>query len=148
MRKRGLLITTSQLAEKSNLMTLLSEMGIEISIEKHKPDENSPPPDLCFIQTETEFEKIDFSRYAVPANMIYCYFNIPEQNKSSKSEFVAFLNHELRSPLNGIEGFLKLLEEEDLTETQMKYLSFINESCDTLVKTIEKLDSMISSYFN
>lgn len=147
MRKRGLFITTEQMAEKSNLMSLLSEMGLEISIDKHKPDENRSPPDLCFIQTETELKKIDFSRYEVPDNMIYCYFNIPEQNRFSKSEFIAFLNHELRSPVNGIEGFLKLLEEEDLTVTQMKYLSFINESCDSLVKTIKNLDSIISSYF-
>ena len=136
------------MTEKSDLLTFLSEMGLEISIDKHKPDENNSPPDLCFIQSETALKKIDFSRYVVPDNMIYCYFNIPEQNRSSKSEFIALLKHELMSPLNGIMGFLKLLEEEVLTETQMKYFSYVNESCDSLVKTIEKLDSMISSYFD
>lgn len=57
----------------------------------------------------------------------------------AKSEFLANMSHEIRTPMNGIMGIAQVLEYTDLTAHQMKLLSTINRSGDSLIKIIDDI---------
>ncbi|HZY00504.1 MAG TPA: ATP-binding protein [Dermatophilaceae bacterium] len=65
-----------------------------------------------------------------------------EQLASQKSDFLATMSHELRSPLASIGGYLELLQEEDageLTELQHGMLKVIERSATRLRHMIENV---------
>jgi PAS domain S-box-containing protein len=54
-----------------------------------------------------------------------------------KTSFLNNISHEIRTPFNGILGFLNLIQEDDLTkEERNEYFNIINKSADRLMKTI------------
>lgn len=60
----------------------------------------------------------------------------------AKSDFVARVSHELRSPLTSILGYLELLGEDDddsLTARQQRMVEVINRNCQRLISLIEDL---------
>lgn len=56
-----------------------------------------------------------------------------------KSHFISHLNHEIRSPLNGILGAAAQLQETDLTPTQQGYLSNVISSADLLLNMVNEI---------
>ena len=56
-----------------------------------------------------------------------------EQTMESQATFFASINHELRTPINGINGMLKALMKTELTEKQVKYATLANKSADNLL---------------
>ncbi|RXP53646.1 PAS domain S-box protein [Lutibacter sp. HS1-25] len=57
-----------------------------------------------------------------------------------KSAFLANMSHEIRTPMNGILGFINLLNEPNLSNSQIeKYTTIINKSGDRLLKTINDI---------
>ena len=70
------------------------------------------------------------------------YFERIEQLASQKSDFLATMSHELRSPLTSIGGYLELLQEEDagkLTALQHGMLKVIERSATRLRHMIENV---------
>ena len=57
----------------------------------------------------------------------------------TKSEFLANMSHEIRTPLNGVIGFSDLLMKTPLSEVQLQYLHYINESGNTLLNIINDI---------
>lgn len=55
----------------------------------------------------------------------------------AKNEFILHVNHELRTPLQGIKGYSRLLENYCHTREQQEYLKGLNLSADRLVKLSE-----------
>lgn len=62
-----------------------------------------------------------------------------EAANRAKSEFVANISHELRTPMNGILGMAELLLDTPLTEEQRQQLSVIYDSGKTLLLLINEL---------
>jgi len=59
-----------------------------------------------------------------------------ENASRAKSEFVANMSHEVRTPMNGIIGMTELLLESDLPDEQRQYLQMVKSSADALLRVI------------
>ena len=59
-----------------------------------------------------------------------------ESANRAKSEFVANISHEVRTPLNGIIGMSELLLASKMTDEQREYLSLMRTSADALLHVI------------
>lgn len=57
----------------------------------------------------------------------------------AKSEFIASMSHQLRTPMNGVIGMTDLALETELTDDQRLYLEAIDESAKSLMQTISDL---------
>ncbi len=56
-----------------------------------------------------------------------------------KTKFLANIGHEFRTPMNGILGFVKLLEDTNLDAQQKGYINMIDRSSKNLMLNIETL---------
>jgi signal transduction histidine kinase len=56
-----------------------------------------------------------------------------------KSEFLASMSHEMRTPLNAIIGMTEVLESTELTEEQSQYLEICRANGDTLIGLIDDI---------
>lgn len=66
--------------------------------------------------------------------------NRAEENDRLKTAFLNNISHEIRTPFNGILGFLSIIQENDLTDNERKrYFTIINKSSDRLLKTINDI---------
>ena len=63
-----------------------------------------------------------------------------EEGDHLKTAFLNNLSHEIRTPINGILGFLQLMQEEELKNEEWdEYFKIINKSADRLMKTINDI---------
>lgn len=68
-----------------------------------------------------------------------CARQVAEQSNRAKTEFLANISHELRTPMNGIIGLSELLDQEALTEDQRSLLTPMRESSASLMHLINHL---------
>ncbi len=75
--------------------------------------------------------------------MVADLINAKEQAEESDKLKTAFLNnisHEIRTPFNGLLGFLALLQYEELTDDEREeYFGIINKSAGRLMNTIDEI---------
>lgn len=62
-----------------------------------------------------------------------------EAASRAKSEFLATMSHEIRSPMNGIMGMAQLMEYTELTDEQREYLDVIRTSSHGLLSLINDI---------
>jgi len=62
-----------------------------------------------------------------------------EAASRAKSEFLAHMSHEVRTPLNGICGMTALLMDSPLNEEQRSYLGMVQQSADSLLTIINDI---------
>jgi len=62
-----------------------------------------------------------------------------QQAARLKEEFLANMNHELRTPMNGIIGMTELALETSLTEEQQEYLETVRNSSSSLLGIIDDI---------
>lgn len=56
-----------------------------------------------------------------------------------KNEFLANITHELRTPINGIQGLANNLLETNLTPMQLEHIQIIIRSCDNMSKMVNDI---------
>lgn len=56
-----------------------------------------------------------------------------------KSQFLANISHEIRTPINGIKGFVNLLSHSGLKQEQKRYTNIINQSTQDLSNIISEV---------
>ncbi|MBF0563739.1 MAG: response regulator [Nitrospirae bacterium] len=62
-----------------------------------------------------------------------------ETANSAKSEFLANISHELRTPMNGIIGMTELTLDTHLSGEQRKYLHMVKESANSLMSLLNSI---------
>ena len=62
-----------------------------------------------------------------------------EQAQAAKNTFLANMNHQLRTPINGVLGITELALDTDLTPEQREYLLMIKFSADSLLETVNDI---------
>jgi PAS domain S-box-containing protein len=62
-----------------------------------------------------------------------------EAASRAKSEFLAHVSHEVRTPLNAILGMNELALDTPITEQQRKYLTVVHSSAEALLEVIDDL---------
>jgi CheY-like chemotaxis protein/nitrogen-specific signal transduction histidine kinase len=62
-----------------------------------------------------------------------------EDAEKLKTKFLSNIGHEFRTPMNGILGFVDLLQETDLDKKQSEYVQMISRSSNSLMTNIEIL---------
>jgi PAS domain S-box-containing protein len=64
---------------------------------------------------------------------------LAEAANLAKSNFLAMISHELRTPINGILGMCELLAKSNLQRQQTEYVELIQYSSDTLLSVIRNI---------
>ncbi len=64
---------------------------------------------------------------------------LAESATKAKSQFLATMSHEIRSPLNGIIGMSRILLKTDMTEEQKEYAETVAGSGDVLLSVINEV---------
>ena len=64
---------------------------------------------------------------------------VSEQSNRLKDEFLATISHELRTPMNGVEGSLQLLKDEPLSATAREYLESARHSAHDMMVLIDSI---------
>jgi len=62
-----------------------------------------------------------------------------ERSDKAKSEFLACMSHEVRTPMNGVVGMLNLLSNTSLTAEQQENISLANSSAESLLSLINSI---------
>ena len=62
-----------------------------------------------------------------------------EQNNRLKDQFLATISHELRTPMNGVEGALELLNPEKFNKKQLNYIEAAKHSARDMTELIEAI---------
>jgi len=66
-----------------------------------------------------------------------------EESDRLKTAFLNNISHEIRTPFNGILGFLSIIQTSDLNESERdEYIEIINQSADRLMQTINDIVEM------
>ncbi len=109
--------------------------GYEISIL-------SPDSKLLYFQAKASLVDAEKQLYLLALNDVselhHAKYKIEEVERL-KTKFLANIGHEFRTPMNGILGFVDLINQTPLEPKQREYLSMINRSSKNLLVNIETL---------
>jgi signal transduction histidine kinase/CheY-like chemotaxis protein len=64
---------------------------------------------------------------------------VSDESVKAKSLFFATMSHEIRTPINGVLGMLRLLEKEQLNDTQRRYTGHARHSAELLRKIVDDI---------
>jgi CheY-like chemotaxis protein/nitrogen-specific signal transduction histidine kinase len=98
---------------------------------------------LLKLARKTEFTQNDKDNLVIIGNTVRNLLRLWMGKKggisSSVSEIISSISTELRAPTNSIMGFASLLSEENLSQTQMDYLSTLKENSSELLSILNDL---------
>ncbi|MBV1887235.1 MAG: response regulator [Parvibaculaceae bacterium] len=102
----------------------------ELSLEAHRSQLHDRIHQLQNTQKELEGER---TKLAESATELSHAKEAAEAANLTKSEFLATISHELRTPMNGVLGMTALLRDSTLSTEQQDYVSAIRESGESLL---------------
>ncbi|NBO30219.1 MAG: hypothetical protein EBV05_01025 [Cyanobacteria bacterium WB6_1B_304] len=111
---------------------LIEQVGISIGYALHWTDSYQASQQL---QQVREKEALD---YALLQNT----FAQVETKSRLKGDYLAMISHEMRTPLNGVIGFLKLILEGAITDTEEQY-ELIQESYDSGIHLLNIVNDVL-----
>ncbi len=157
-------------ANEKVLMTFLLSLGaillsllglwLFLSVSRHKNKDNKSLTNLLtkVSQLTADGKTINVSNDAASQKIAYDYIASSFEtlhDKESKSDsdnkantiFLNNISYEIRTPLNGISGYTKLLKETPLDHEQNDYVSVIENSFDNLNTILSKIsnDTQVST---
>ena len=65
--------------------------------------------------------------------------DLAQDANRNKSEFLANMSHEIRTPINGINGFIGLLDQASLETSQQQYVDIIKKSSSDLAAIVDEI---------
>ncbi len=65
--------------------------------------------------------------------------DLAQDANRKKSEFLANMSHEIRTPINGIKGFISLLDQASLEASQHRYVDIIKKSTSDLTAIVDEI---------
>ena len=65
--------------------------------------------------------------------------DLAQDANRNKSEFLANMSHEIRTPINGIKGFIGLLDQASLEAPQQRYVDIIKKSIGDLTAIVDEI---------
>lgn len=78
-------------------------------------------------------KRVNYEKYLNKAK------ELAQEAEKAKSDFLANISHEIRTPINGLIGFSELLLSTSLNEDQKRYLDMIKMSSETLNNLISDI---------
>ncbi len=91
------------------------------------------------IETENKYHVPSFFKRKQLEEEMRMARNKAEDSDKAKSEFLANMSHEMRTPLNAIQGYIKLLQKEKQSEINTNYLDIISQSSNHLLKLVDDI---------
>lgn len=70
---------------------------------------------------------------------------LAEKASQAKTEFIANMSHDIRTPLTGIIGMSKMLEEKAVNQEEKQYAGWVNDSGKQLLKLLNGVIEMVSA---
>lgn len=131
--------------EYKNVILSYTQEGKSIEIEALRSDKSKFPVDISIskIMYQGKLSILyilrDASLRKKKERELQAALKRAKDAERTKSEFLANMSHEIRTPLNGIMGFIDLLKETNLDNTQKEYLKIINSSSDGLFSIINDI---------
>lgn len=139
---RELLKGPSQKIIKDFIDVALS--GIPKTIDNYIPEQNKYYQMFIYKPEKNQVASLisDITNRKIIENELFnTHKELNEANKL-KSVILGNVNHELRSPLNGILGFAQMMEKEIADEEHKEFLGYIIESAERLKRTLNGLLSL------
>ena len=68
-----------------------------------------------------------------------------EAGELAKTNFLSTISHELRTPMNGVEGATQLLQMTELTDEQSEYVEMLEKSANNMMTIIDNCLSFLQS---
>jgi PAS domain S-box-containing protein len=116
---------------EKNEVTEYSKIGVDITERRnHEKIINEKNEEYQHINEELNHKNIELIKAKEQA----------EESDRLKTAFLNNISHEIRTPFNGILGFLSLLQDHDLPDDEREeFISIINQSADRLMNTINDI---------
>ena len=93
--------------------------------------------ELIIANTELAFQNKEKEKRAVE---LIIAKEKAEESDRLKTAFLYNISHEIRTPFNGILGFLSIIQDYELQDTERdEYIGIINQSADRLMNTINEI---------
>jgi signal transduction histidine kinase/DNA-binding response OmpR family regulator/Fe-S-cluster-containing dehydrogenase component len=98
-------------------------------------------PVNCIVKS-VEDVKIEHDNFVIANERLKSAINVASETNRTKSEFLASMSHEIKTPMNAIIGMLELLEHDNLTAQQMRFVEDISLSAHSLLDIINNVLDM------
>lgn len=108
----------------------------QLALETNRTQLQQRIQDLQATQNQLEEER---TKLAALANDLTQAKETAEQANRAKSDFLATISHELRTPMNGVLGMTELLLSSGLDEDQTSYAQTVRESGESLLTILNDI---------
>jgi CheY-like chemotaxis protein len=129
----------NQLNMQSDCEIQITDYMIYEACMKFKYADNTA---LLKIAKKSPFTNVDRDQLKTISNILVNLFSVwggKDIKESSVSSIITEIASELRTPTNSIMGFISLLNEDNLTSSQMEYVSTMKENAHSLLALINDL---------